>query len=676
MYRSVTDSGWFDVEPTKTVLVGPNEAGKTVLLRALEHLCPGPLVPPFEALRDFPRSEYHRIQSGELNTKDIEIVAAEFMLEEDDREAIRHIAPEFSDCVYRLSVALDNTHRHQLLSAPAPAPVSSQMDTLRRLALHADSRIGGVPTQEGEPPRSPSADLNAILDPWTADRLIRAPEASIINDWLDKSVAPYIDQSNGAEMARLEVIRHEIQKATAEEQVLHELMGRLPIFVYFSTYTKVVPILHLGHLADAIDAGTIDEDDDYNFGNLCLMNLLHFSARQLSNLGKAPEPTPGDRKAFNRYRATLDERDAILNAASLRLTKQIGEVWRPIRGRSDDEPSEYTIRISVDQQYLKVEVEDSLGVSVPLDQRSGGFQWLISFFIVFFAQTSDGQRDAILLLDEPGLNLHGLKQGEFRDTLSRLAESNQLLFTTHSPFLVGPGELDHVRVVEFLDKTNGTRVHTEVMAGDPGSLLPLQEALGYEMAQSMFGQQRSLLLERLTDFWYLEATAALLRAANVVNLREDVALVPAGGIGKVVYFATILHASDLKVAALLDSDAAGEQAALQDSLVHRLGNTRILRTKDVYGGPIVAPDIEELLRETLLVVAKSELKWDIPSKVAAQGSRPILEIFADALGPAFSRYHLAKAYVRWTRDQLSAVLSAGESQQWKSLIERINEALQ
>jgi hypothetical protein len=674
MYRSVKDSGWFDVEPTKTLLIGPNEAGKTVLLRALEHLCPGPLVPPFEPLRDFPRSEYHKIQSGELHPKDVEVVEAEFMLEEDDREAVRAIAPNFDNCIYRLSVALDNTHRHKLLNAPVPSTVGSQMEALRRLAAHADRRVPSSAREEGRPP-SPSAELNAILNPWTNDRLIGAQESETLRDWLDRCVTPYIDESNGGEMARLEEVRREVQKAVAEGQALNELMGRLPIFVYFSTYTRVVPILHLEHLADTIDAGAIDEDDDYNFGNLCLMNLLHFSARQLSNLGKTPEPPAGDRLAFNRYRAALDERDAILNAASLRLTRQIADVWRPVHGRSDDGPAEYTVRISVDRQYLKVEIEDSLGVSIALDQRSGGFQWLISFFIVFFAQTAEGRRDAILLLDEPGLNLHGLKQREFRSTLSRLAESNQLIFTTHSPFLVGPDELELVRVVEFLDKDTGTRVHTEVMAEDPASLLPLQEALGYDLAKNLFTQPRNLILERLTDFWYLEATASLLRAAKVVDLREDVALVPAGGTGKVAYFATILHASDLKVAALLDSDAAGEQAALQDTLVHTLGNTRILRTKDVYSGPVPNPNIEELLRETLLVVAKSELKWDIPPKAAALRSRSILDVFADSLGPAFSRYHLAKAYVRWTRDQLSAVLSAGETAQWKSLIERINEAL-
>jgi predicted ATP-dependent endonuclease of OLD family len=674
MYRSVKDSGWFDVEPTKTLLIGPNEAGKTVLLRALEHLCPGPLVPPFEPLRDFPRSEYHRIQSGELEPKDIEVVEAEFILEEDDREAVRAIAPNFDSCLYRLSVALDNTHRHRLLDAPVPSTVGSQTDALRRLAAHVDRRVPPAARDGGQPP-SPSVELNAILNPWTNDQLIRVPESEKLGDWIDRCVAPYIDESNGAEMARLEEVRREVRKAAAEGQVLDELMGRLPIFVYFSTYTRVIPILHLGHLADCIDAGAIDEDDDYNFGNLCLMNLLHFSARQLSNLGNAPEPPAGDRTAFNRYRAMLDERDAILNAASLRLTQQISEVWRPLHGRGNEEPSQYTVRISVDRQYLKVEIEDSLGVSIALDQRSGGFQWLISFFIVFFAQTAEGRRDAILLLDEPGLNLHGLKQREFRDTLSRLAESNQLIFTTHSPFLVGPDELDLVRVVEFLDKSTGTRVHTEVMAEDPAALLPLQEALAYDMVQSMFAQPRNLILERLTDLWYLEATAALLRAAKIVELREDVALVPAGGTGRVAYFATILHASDLKVAALLDSDAAGERAAMQDTLVHTLGNSRILRTKDVYSGSVPTPDIEELLRETLLVVAKSELKWDIPPKAAAQTSRSILEIFGEALGTSFSRYNLAKAYVRWTRDQLSAVLSAGETEQWKGLIERINEAL-
>jgi hypothetical protein len=137
--------------------------------------------------------------------------------------------------------------------------------------------------------------------------------------------------------------------------------------------------------------------------------------------------------------------------------------------------------------------------------------------VVFFAEAAGKHKNAILLLDEPGLSLHGLKQRDFRDTISRLAKANQTIYTTHSPFLVGPDELDLVRVVEMTDRKVGTKVHTTVMADDPASLLPLQEALGYDLAQSLFAQQRNLVLEGLTDFWYLEATSDLLRDGNIVD---------------------------------------------------------------------------------------------------------------------------------------------------------------
>ena len=39
-YRSVRDTGWFDVEKAKTILVGPNEAGKTAVLEALQRINP------------------------------------------------------------------------------------------------------------------------------------------------------------------------------------------------------------------------------------------------------------------------------------------------------------------------------------------------------------------------------------------------------------------------------------------------------------------------------------------------------------------------------------------------------------------------------------------------------------------------------------------------------------
>lgn len=170
-------------------------------------------------------------------------------------------------------------------------------------------------------------------------------------------------------------------------------------------------------------------------------------------------------------------------------------MWNPTQDSRDANK----LRIKVDGQYLKVVVEDELGVEVELDQRSEGFQWMVSFYVVFFAEASDKHKNVILLLDEPGQSLHALKQAEFRETLSKLSTKNQTIYTTHSPFLVGTNELDKVRVVEMVDRTTGTKVHLSLTATDDDAIIPLQEALGYDLAQSMFFHKKNLVLERLSN---------------------------------------------------------------------------------------------------------------------------------------------------------------------------------
>ena len=187
--------------------------------------------------------------------------------------------------------------------------------------------------------------------------------------------------------------------------------------------------------------------------------------------------------------------------------------------------------------------------------------------------------------------------------------------------------------------------------------------------------QRNLVLEGLTDYWYLEATSQLLRdAAKIVDLDSRISLVPAGNAGKVVYFATILHANRLKVAALLDSDNAGDAAANQETLVHTLKNNRILRTRDVCPGKISKPEIEDLLRDTLITVAHNRFGVDVAETARDHPSRPIVDIFADEI-PNFSKYRLGKAYVKWTEAHDAGDLAEAERDAWKKLIRKINNAL-
>ena len=198
------------------------------------------------------------------------------------------------------------------------------------------------------------------------------------------------------------------------------------------------------------------------------------------------------------------------------------------------------------------------------------------------------------------------------------------------------------------NRKDGTKVNTVISSNDPAGLLPLQEALGYDLAQSLFSQQQNLILEGITDYWYIEATDKLLRESGDEYLNEKIALVFSNSAGKVVYYATILHAHNLKVAALLDSDSAGDQAAKQENLVHTLGNKNILRTQDFVEN-VAKAEIEDLLRETLIEIVKKEYAVDTKSISDRQPTRSIISIFLSEVDN-FSKYVLAKKYIKWTKE--------------------------
>ena len=131
----------------------------------------------------------------------------------------------------------------------------------------------------------------------------------------------------------------------------------------------------------------------------------------------------------------------------------------------------------------------------------------------------------------------------------------------------------------------------------------------------------------------------------------------------------------MKVAALLDSDNAGDQAANQDVLVHRLGAKRILRTSDFTTPKIAKAEIEDLIRHTLVAMAKADLGWDIETEATAEPTRPIVDIFQKKVGNSFSKYKMSKAFLRWARDHTAKDLIASEVDDCTKLINAVNSAL-
>jgi hypothetical protein len=273
-YRSIIDTGVFEIEDLKTIMVGPNEAGKTVILQALQKINKPKDVPGFEALRDYPRSKYNNdISTGKVKVEDVKVATGYFKLEDKDKVLV----PEaYHDCLYVLTVHIDNSYIHDLENAPKQVWYIDLKKNLARLCAHLDKRYEA---QEGEVAKTPSETLSAVTETFTDYTLISSDNAIAMKGWLEKYF-PLVDEDNKKEEERYDKLVSLCNSSEVRHKVLKTLEDRVPVFVYFNNYFRVKPSIHLEHLAERVERNILD-DDYYDYGNLCLLKLLGFSPREL-----------------------------------------------------------------------------------------------------------------------------------------------------------------------------------------------------------------------------------------------------------------------------------------------------------------------------------------------------------------------------------------------------------
>ena len=266
------------------------------------------------------------------------------------------------------------------------------------------------------------------------------------------------------------------------------------------------------------------------------------------------------------------------------------------------------VRFNPDAQHLDTFVSDPnsvYDVEVNFDERSRGFKWFFSFYIAFAADTKGGPAEsAILLLDEPGLYLHATSQS---DLLRHLAADfkNQVLFTTHSPFMVPTDNLDSIRTVN-IDQDAGTTV-TNDPSGDPRTLFPIQAALGYNLAQTLFVGSSNLVVEGVTDYWIMSSVSEYLRSVGKAALPQDLTITPAGGAQKVTYMVALLTSERLHVMVLFDGERQARNA--KDDLVKQklIREDNVVFVTDGFdGGKPSEADIEDLLDPSTYVALVEE----------------------------------------------------------------------
>src|SRR5258708_4197431 len=183
-----------------------------------------------------------------------------------------------------------------------------------------DSNVS-PPAEGAAATRKPSETLAEIISAWSDDAVVKNEASTKLNAWLTANIT-HVNEASEKEIARHNKLQKLCAIAGRRVEVRTTLRSRVPIFVLFSNYFRVRPIIHLEHLARRIEQNLLD-DVQYDYGNICLLKLLGFTARELSNLGKVVEPPASDAAAMKAYRDQLDKRQYQLNAASVRLTEEI-----------------------------------------------------------------------------------------------------------------------------------------------------------------------------------------------------------------------------------------------------------------------------------------------------------------------------------------------------------------
>jgi len=343
---------------------------------------------------------------------------------------------------------------------------------------------------------------------------------------------------------------------------------RAPKYLYFDEYYQMKGQANLDALIAREDAEELEESDYPLIG---LINLARLNHRELVAAKNTTE---------------LKNK---LQGAGNHLTGRIVKYWSQnkhiqmkfdVRDAKPEDPPNMRQGINV-----WGEVYDSVHwASTPLGTRSRGFVWFFSF-LAWYEDIKRQKQNVILLLDEPGLSLHGRAQGDLLKYFESELAAHQLLYTTHSPFMIDPAKFDRVRIVqdrgidakEQLPKVeDGTKVLTNVFDATDDSLFPLQGALGYEIHQTLFIGPNSLVVEGPADMLYLRAVSAQLEREGRKGLSEDWVITPVGGSGKVPTFVALLAPQrGMNVATLLDiqnSDCA---------LIEDLYKKKLLKKKQV-----------------------------------------------------------------------------------------------
>ena len=244
-----------------------------------------------------------------------------------------------------------------------------------------------------------------------------------------------------------------------------------------------------------------------------------------------------------------------------RVTNYLGDKSAKISASFKSEwlQDEITIAFTTNKELMHFGIkEEGDTATYRAEQRSKGFQWFLSFYIKLNAENNKNTN--IILVDEPGLYLHAKAQEDVLHLLEKLSKDDKdtsVIITTHSPYLIDIDNLNRILLVEK-DDIKGTQVVKPHKGATKNTLTPIITKMGFDIAKSNFIREKNVLLEGISDYYYLQAFKKILSFEDYL---KNVSFIPAVGASQVPQLASFCIGWGLKYVALFDHDGEGENNA-------------------------------------------------------------------------------------------------------------------
>lgn len=609
-FQSITDSCELDLDRV-TCLVGKNESGKTAILQALYRL--NPMIQSegqFDVVFDYPKrsvTEYERdVARGSRDAATV--TTAHFALED----------PDLIQVVERFGSKVLTEHTlvlHKGYSNALDFELKVDKDfAFRHVIASADI------TEE-------QRELLSSVESFD-EALVKAGD---------------LEETQG-----LSDLKRNIAAITGDlDQFIWEsyLQDRVPRFLYFSDYYQLTGAVNLPSYAQRRTEGKRLGSDYPMEGLLALAGV---TAEDFQN----PQST---QKLKNQLRGASNfVHDKVMKywSQNRHLSLEID-----VRPGLPGDPDGFRTGNNVWAEVF----DDRHRAVTELGSRSKGFVWFFSF-IAWYETLRDA--NIILLLDEPGLSLHGRAQADLLRYIDKeLAPAHQVLYTTHSPFMIDARKFEQVRIVQdrgmdletrLPPEEDGTKVLQGFLDANDDSLFPFHGAAGFDVFQTLFLGPNSLVVEGKSDLLYLQAMTVIAQEKGQSGLSPLWTVTPTGGDGRVYSVASILAAQrGLNVALLLDRRKQDQRLAgfKKDNIVsegHVITYGEALGAQEADVEDMFPPDLYiELVNRAYAAELTSELNvQDLNDNVPRMAAR-LSAYFEDhpLRGAKFSHYPPARVLV-------------------------------